>query len=129
MQRTGMNVAYTLNRLNGTNIDFTDAVAAACLAAFRAAALIGIILRIKITAHGPYGFTKESGCPLYTTVGAGREPGVYLWAVKLDTTYRVAYAGKSDGHLASRLWDEVQRTQGASDATYAATCVWDARRT
>jgi hypothetical protein len=27
MQRTGMNVIYTLNRLNGTNIDFTNAVA------------------------------------------------------------------------------------------------------
>lgn len=63
MARTGMNVIYTLNRLNGNNLDFTDAVAAQYVKYVRG--LLGIVGNWVSTSY----LKTPAGLPVVTQVG------------------------------------------------------------
>jgi hypothetical protein len=62
MQRTGMDVIYTLNRINGTNIDFTDAVAQQYVEHVR---LVGILGNWISQSQ----LSTPAGLPVMTQVG------------------------------------------------------------
>jgi hypothetical protein len=63
MQRTGMDVIYTLNRLNGTNIDFTGAVAEDYVEYIRR--LLGLLGNWVSSSY----LTTPAGLPVMTQVG------------------------------------------------------------
>jgi hypothetical protein len=62
MARAGLNVAYTLNRLGLTNLDFTDAVAQAYLQDVRLLGVLG-----NWTARS--GISTQAGLPVVTQIG------------------------------------------------------------
>lgn len=62
MGRTGMNVIYALNRINGNNIDFTDAVAAQFVKYIR---LLGMLGNWVSTSY----LTTPAGLPVMTQIG------------------------------------------------------------
>src|SRR5687767_1441417 len=73
---------------------------------------------MRLQIYGPYGFTRESGYPLFSDARESKSPGIYLWCVKLATSYRVAYVGKADVSLKERLAQEVQRSLAGLDGYF-----------
>ena len=65
MDRTGMNVIYALNRLNGNNIDITEAVAQDYASSTRLAGILGNWVESKQSGY----VTTPAGLPVVTQVG------------------------------------------------------------